>query len=83
MSVSATTVSPLRADRVYVPIKLGQAFRFLEESPLMPVKEPAVKGRVTVTLPPLDDAAASPGVNSASPPSPLFQTCQRSRRSPG
>ena len=80
MSVSATTVSPLRADRVYVPMKLGQAFRFLEESPLMPVKEPAVKGRV---LPPLDDAAASPRVNSASPPSPLFQTCQRSRRSPG
>ena len=34
-TLSATTVSPLRADRVYVPMKLGQAFRFLEESPLI------------------------------------------------
>ena len=41
------------------------------------------KSRLTVTLPRLDDAATSPRVNSASPPSPLFQTCQRSRRSPG
>ena len=44
-----------------MPMKLGQAFRFLEESPLMPVKEPAVRAGVTVTLPPLDDGCIAQG----------------------
>ena len=64
-------------------MKLGQALRLREESPLMPVKEAAVKGRVTVTLPPDWAAVTSPRVKSFSPPAPPFQTSQLSSWSPG
>ena len=64
-------------------MKLGQALRLREDSLLMPVKDAAVKGCVTVTVFPSWTALSCPRVNRASPPAPLFQTCQLFSRSPG